>query len=119
VAAALLTAGKFAELIERIHARKRTHRMVTAALLVNSHWKRLTTPVLRNQVVAARKAAASARQELADEIKKFWLYDLRAKAADDISDARGEQDGALLGHDSERTTQRHNLRRGRIVPPTK
>jgi integrase len=112
--------GKLAELVLRIHERKSKHRIVTAALLVNEHGKRLTAPVLRNQFVAARKAAAGARPDLADEIKKFRFYDLRAKAADDTSDALGEQAAsALLGHENVRTTQRHYLRRGRIVPPTK
>jgi integrase len=103
----IVISGKLAELIERIHARKKTHRMVAATLLVNAHGKRLTEPVLRNQFVAARKAAASARPDLADEIKNFWFYDLRAKAADDTSDERGEQaSSALLGHESVRMTQR-------------
>jgi integrase len=48
----------------------------------------------------------------------FWFYDLRAKAADDTSDERGDQAASdLLGHDSVKTTQRHYLRR--IVTPTK
>jgi integrase len=55
-----------------------------------------------------------------DAIEKFWFYDLRAKAADDTSDERGEQAASkLLGHESVKTTQRHYLRRGRIAPPTK
>ena len=50
----------------------------------------------------------------------FWFYDLRAKAADDTSDDRGDQAASdLLGHDSVKTTQRHSLRRGKIVAPTK
>ena len=50
----------------------------------------------------------------------FWFYDLRAKAADDTSDERGDQAAAdLLGHSNIRTTQRHYLRRGKIVSPTR
>jgi hypothetical protein len=75
---------------------------------------------LRNQFVIARKAAANAYPELASAIEKFRFYDLRAKAADDTSDERGEQAASdLLGHENVKTTQRHYLRRGRIVPPTK
>ncbi len=112
--------GKLAELIERIRARKAGHKIVTSALLVNSHGRRLTAPALRNQFVRARKAAASAHPELAEEIKSFWFYDLRAKAADDTSDERGEQAASeLLGHVNVKTTQRHYLRRGRIVRSTK
>jgi integrase len=61
-----------------------------------------------------------ANPDLASAIEKFWFYDLRAKAADDTSDKRDEQAASnLLGHESVKTTQRHHLRRGRIVPPTK
>lgn len=58
--------------------------------------------------------------KLAEAIRAFWFYDLRAKAADDTSDERGDQAASdLLGHDSVKTTQRHYLRRGKIVDPTK
>jgi integrase len=116
----IVISGKLAQLIERIRERKKTHKVVTAALLVNAWGKRLTAPALRNQFVIARRAAAKANPELASSIEKFWFYDLRAKAADDTSDERGEQAASnLLGHESVKTTQRHYLRRGRIVPPTK
>ncbi len=112
--------GKLAELIDRIHSRKDQHKIVTSALLVNMHGKRLTGPVLRNHFDDARAAAIKAHPDLANEIKAFHFYDLRAKAADDTSDMRGEQAASdLLGHDSIRTTQRHYLRRGKTVAPTK
>jgi len=64
--------------------------------------------------------AANKNPGQAADIKAFWFYDLRAKAADDTSDDRGEQAASdLLGHDSVKTTQRHYLRRGKIVAPTK
>lgn len=113
-------AGELAALLDRIRARKAQHSIVTAALLVNTHGKRLTKNVLRNQFDDARKLAASENPALADQIKNFWFYDLRAKAADDTREERGEQAASdLLGHDSVRTTQRHYLRRGKIVLPTK
>jgi integrase len=116
----IVVSGKLAQLIERIRERKKSHKVITAALLVNEWGKRLTAPALRNQFVMARKTAAKAYPELARAIEKFRFYDLRAKAADDTSDERGEQAASdLLGHDSVKTTQRHYLRRGRIVPPTK
>lgn len=94
--------------------------MVTAALLTNTHGKRLTAAVLRNYFDEARTKTAKAVPQLAQAIKAFWLYDLRAKAADDTSDDRGDQAASdLLGHDSVKTTQRHYLRRGKIVTPTK
>ena len=112
--------GELEALIERIRARKRSHNIVTAALLVNLNGKRLTKAVLRNHFEEAREKAAAEHPALAEQIKKFWFYDLRAKAADDTSDERGEQAASdLLGHDSVRTTQRHYLRRGKVVAPTK
>jgi integrase len=112
--------GALAALIERIRERKRGYKIVTAALLVNLSGKRLTKAVLRNHFEDARDKAAAEHPELAEQIKKFWFYDLRAKAADDTSDERGEQAASdLLGHDSVRTTQKHYLRRGKIVAPTK
>lgn len=112
--------GELAKLMERIRARKATHKVVTGALLTNMHGKRLTGPALRNQFDTAKKQAAAHVPELAQEIMEFWFYDLRAKAADDTSDDRGEQAASdLLGHDSVKTTQRHYLRRGKIVSPTK
>lgn len=116
----IIISGKLAELIERIHARKATHKIVTDALLVNMRGKRLTQSVLRTNFEDAREAAALAFPEMAEAIREFWFYDLRAKAADDTSDERGDQAASdLLGHDSVRTTQKHYLRRGKIVAPTK
>ena len=116
----IVIAGKLAELVERIRARKKEYKVVTAALLVNLHGKRLTAPVLRNHFDDARIAAAKANPAIAAEIKAFHFYDLRAKAADDTSDERGDQAASdLLGHDSVKTTQRHYLRRGKIVGSTK
>lgn len=116
----IVISGKLEKLLDRIRERKRTHKIVTVGILVNEWGRRLTAPALRNQFNIARKAAAKANPEMADDIAKFWFYDLRAKAADDTSDARGEQAASeLLGHENVWTTQRHYLRRGRIVPPTK
>ena len=116
----IIIKGKLATLLKRIEARKDAHKIVTAALLVNGHGRRLTSPALRYQFDQAKRAAAEADPTLKDAMKLFRFYDLRAKAADDTSDARGEQAASdLLGHDSIRTTQRHYLRRGKITSPTK
>jgi len=56
----IVISGKLAELIERIRQRKQSHKVVTAALLVNEWGKRMTAPALRNQFVIARTAAAKA-----------------------------------------------------------
>ncbi len=116
----IIIGGALAELLDRIQVRKATRKIITAALLTNTNGKRLTAPVLRNHFEAAREAAATAHPVMADSIRKFHFYDLRAKAADDISDLRGDQAASdLLGHDSVKTTQRHYLRRGKIVGSTK
>jgi integrase len=116
----IIIRGELAELVERIAARKQSHNIVTAALLTNMHGKRLTAAVLRNHFDEARAKAAEEMPQLAQAIRAFWFYDLRAKAADDTSDKRGDQAASdLLGHDSVKTTQRHYLRRGKIVTPTK
>lgn len=116
----IIISGELAELLERIEARKETHSIVTAALLTNMHGKRLTAAVLRNHFDDARSKAAKAVPKLAESIRAFWFYDLRAKAADDTSDERGDQAASdLLRHDSVKTTQRHYLSRGKIVTPTK
>lgn len=112
--------GELAALIERIKGRKAGCKIQTAALLVNKQGKRLTGPTLRAHFDDARKAAALKYPDMKESIKNFWFYDLRAKAADDTSDDRGDQAASdLLGHDSIKTTQRHYLRRGKIVAPTK
>ena len=116
----IVISGKLEELISRIDARKASHKNVTAALLVNLQGRKLTSAVLRNHFDDAKKAAIEAAPDMANNIKEFWFYDLRAKAADDTSDMRGDQAASdLLGHESVKTTQRHYLRRGKIVSPTK
>ncbi|MCP2011106.1 integrase [Duganella sp. HSC-15S17] len=113
-------AGKLAELMARIRARKATHKIVTAGLLTNTNSKRLTPAVLRNHFDEARKKAAAAHPEMADAIVAFHFYDLRAKAAADTGEQRGDQAASdLLGHGNVKTTQRHYLRRGKIVDSTK
>jgi integrase len=107
--------GALAALLQRIDRRKAGHKVHTAALLVNEHGRRLSPSTLRRHFDAAQ-----AHPDQAAEIKAFWFYDLRAKAADDTSDDRGDQAASdLLGHDSVKTTQRHYLRRGKIAAPTK
>lgn len=117
--------GRLAAVIERVKERKRAYKVWSSSLVVNSRGMPLTKWVLRDGFTAARKAAAAkalaaGNKELAAEIEGMWFYDLRAKAADDTAEDRGEQAAAdLLGHSSVSTTQRHYLRRGKIVKPSK
>ena len=112
--------GELEKLIKRIRARKATHTAHIMALLVNLHGKPLTKAVLRDHFDEARKVAAEKHPKLAEDIKAFWFYDLRAKAADDTADMHGEAAASnLLGHTDVKTTKRHYLRKGQIVRPTK
>jgi integrase len=112
--------GEFGALMERIATRKAGHKVWSTALAVNMHGMAMSKQVLRNHFELARTAAAVKFPELAADIGRMWFYDLRAKAADDVSDERGDQAAAdLLGHENVRTTQRHYLRRGKLVGPTK
>lgn len=116
----IVVSGKLKQVIKRIQKRKKGFNIVTSALLVNEHGKKMTPAVLRNHFAEARKLAIAANPDNEQAIKNFWFYDLRAKAADDTSEARGDQAASdLLGHDSVKTTKRHYLRRGKIVSPTK
>ncbi|BBE09484.1 phage-related integrase [Mycoavidus cysteinexigens] len=80
----------------------------------------MTKGSLKYYFDSAREKAAKAHPEFKDQLKAFWLYDLRAKAADDTSAEKGDQAAAdLLGHIDVRTTKRHYLRRGKKVAPTR
>jgi integrase len=112
--------GQLAELIGRIQVRKAAHKTVHGQLLMVRDGQPMTKQILRDHFKKAKAAAAEKRPDLADALKEFWFYDLRAKAADDTSTERGEQAASdLLGHDSIKTTRRHYLRRGKIVGPVK
>ncbi|MNV41918.1 hypothetical protein D3C71_1335720 [compost metagenome] len=109
-----------AVLLDRIKARKDACRMWSSALIVNQAGEALSQKALAEVYKRARSRAAAAHPKLAEQIKTMRFYDLRAKAADDVSEVRGEAAAAeLLGHDSVTTTQRHYLRKGRVVGPTK
>ncbi|MGE5650909.1 MAG: tyrosine-type recombinase/integrase [Bacillota bacterium] len=113
-------AGQLSTTLERIRTRKNGLKVHATALLVNEAGRPMTGPALRYQFDHARDRATEKHPELADSIKAFRFYDLRAKAADDTADHRGEAAAsALLGHESARTTQRHYLRKGKKVDPTK
>jgi integrase len=112
--------GELAVLMARITARKAGYKVWSANLAVNTRGLALTKQTLRTAFEAARDAAAIANPKLAEEIRAMWFYDLRAKAADDVSDDHGDQAAAdLLGHGNVATTKKHYLRKGKIVPPTR
>ena len=112
--------GELAELIARIQVKKAAHKTIHAQILMARDGQPMTKQILRDHFAKAKDAAIKKYPELAQDIKEFWFYDLRAKAADDTSVDRGEQAASdLLGHDSIKTTRKHYLRRGKIVGPVK
>lgn len=112
--------GELAALLARIQVHKATYKIKTTALLVNQSGKRLTAPALRTQFYKACDAVIARTPELEKDVKNCRFYDLRAKATDDTANDRGQEAARdLLGHDSVKTTQRHYLRRGKVVTPTK
>ncbi|MFJ9450281.1 tyrosine-type recombinase/integrase [Herbaspirillum sp. NPDC101397] len=116
----IVVVGELEELLKRISVRKRGYINASSSLLTNLQGRKLSYAMLRKYFDKAKKDAAQTFPEIADAISEFWFYDLRAKAADDTSDLRGDQAASdLLGHESVRTTQRHYLRRGKIVLPTR
>lgn len=117
--------GELAALLARIESRKQTYRTWSASLLVSVRGKAMSKQMLRDAFEDARASAAEAaekdrNEELAAQIRAFWFYDLRAKAADDVADERGEIAASKqLGHASVQTTKRHYLRRGPRIQATK
>jgi len=112
--------GELATVLGRIIVRKAQYKIDNDQLLMNGDGKSFTLPALRSHFDRAKIAAAKESPQLAADINAFRFYDLRAKAADDTSDDRGDQAASdLLGHDNVKTTQRRYLRRGKIEEPTK
>jgi integrase len=112
--------GELLTVIQRIKSRKETYKVWSANLTVNTRGMRLAKKTMRDMFVAARAKAAAENPKLKEAIEAFWFYDLRAKAADDVADEHDDQTASnLLGHGSVAITQRHYLRKGKIVGPTK
>ena len=119
--------GALGELVTRIQADKRAHKVISLALLVTESGERLTLQMLRGRFekarrIAAEAAEASGARDLAADIRNFQFRDLRAKAGSDKAEETGSMIEAqkLLGHSAASTTEiyvRH--RRGALVRPTK
>jgi len=119
--------GELGELVDRIIAAKRAHKVISLALLVTETGERLTVQMLRGRFEKARRTAAEAADaagahDMATEIRTFQFRDLRAKAGSDKAEATGSMIEAqkLLGHSAASTTEiyvRH--RRGALVRGTR
>lgn len=123
--------------VQRIMRRKARHKVRSLALIVNEDGQPLTYYALDARFEKARTAAIKLEQEKATEtrdlvkrqklldkaiaIKAFQFRDLRAKAATETDESRGEKDAQeLLGHSTGTMTKRYiRHRRGKLVKPTK
>lgn len=113
--------GALAELIGRIEARKKSHKVHTLALICNERGQKLGIAALRDRFDKARMRAAQDRPALAEAIQAFQFRDLRAKAGTDKADSGGMREAQMqLGHESMAMTEHYvRCRRGEKVSPTK
>lgn len=87
-------------------------------IFTNKWGRKLERRILGNHFKEIREKAMNAYPELADEIGKVQMRDMRAKAATDISlTATDEQAQKQLGHTSKRMTQ-HYIRKDKLLKPT-
>ncbi|WP_159672295.1 tyrosine-type recombinase/integrase [Andreprevotia sp. IGB-42] len=103
----IIIEGRLAELIERITARKRAHKVRSLKLLIDEAGLPFTYAQFRRRFDIARAAAG----------ENWQLRDLRAKAGTDIDDLHGgnaAQD--LLAHTNPKMTEQYLRRRvGKLV----
>ena len=113
--------GELADLIGRIEARKKSHKVHTLALICNERGAKLGIAALRDRFDKARTQAAKSHPTLADAISAFQFRDLRAKAGTDKADSGGMREAQMqLGHESMAMTESYvRGRRGEKVSPTK
>lgn len=117
-------AGKLADLIARIRARKATIKGVRSlSLIVNEKGEALGKAALRYRFDKAREAAAknAGNAQAAARIRSLQFRDLRAKAATDKADLHDlAQAQALLGHTKRDMTEHYvRKRRGAKVTAVK
>jgi integrase len=114
-------------LVEELLDYQSSLKVDCSRLLVTENGLPLTADTLRSRFDTARIACASrlrniGRKDLAKEIERMQMRDLRAKAATDIESATGSAREAqkLLAHRDQSMTERYiRNRRGARVNPTK
>lgn len=90
----------------------------TSWIFPNKWGRKLERNTLTHHFQEIREKAMRAYPELAEEIGKVQMRDMRAKAATDISLlASDEQAQKQLGHTSKRMTQ-HYIRKDKVLKPT-
>ncbi|WP_372438208.1 tyrosine recombinase XerC [Pseudomonas chlororaphis subsp. aureofaciens] len=107
--------GELEVVIDRIMARKATHKIRTSRLIVMDNGQPMTSSMLRGRFDAAREAAGV-------EKGAFQMRDLRAKAGTDKAESSGDilQARDQLGHTTVVMTENYIRRRiGKKVTPTR
>jgi integrase len=106
--------GKLKAVLDRIAERRKSTKVRSFALVIDTDGKPLSAGQLDYRFGQARACAGIAPAD-------FQFRDLRAKAATETDDARGmEAAQGLLGHASAGMTRRYVRRRaGKLVDPTK
>jgi len=113
--------GLLKQTIARITERKKQYKVRSLKLIVDEYGKPLSQHAIYQRFAKARDKAIKQHPELAEQIRKYQISDLRAKGGTDKAieqDMRTAQ--KLLGHSSVVMTERYVRRiKGEFVDPTK
>ncbi len=107
--------GELKVVIDRILARKNSHKIRSSKLIVMDNGQPMTSSMLRGRFDAAREAAGVKKAD-------FQMRDLRAKAGTDKAESSGDilQARDQLGHTTVVMTENYIRKRiGKKVTPTK
>ncbi|WP_256345596.1 tyrosine-type recombinase/integrase, partial [Pseudomonas sp. F1002] len=107
--------GELKVVIDRILARKDSHKIRSSKLIVMDNGQPMTSSMLRGRFDAAREAAGVKKAD-------FQMRDLRAKAGTDKAESSGDilQARDQLGHTTVVMTENYIRKRiGKKVTPTK
>lgn len=113
--------GKLKALLERIAARKKSHKVRTLQLVCTETGRPISQNALSLRFTKARAKAAKANEKIKDDILEYQFRDLRAKATTDKAETDGMREAQLLAGHSKMSMTEHYVRnrKGQKVSPTK
>lgn len=113
--------GELKQLIERIDAQKKKHKVHSLRLICTESGRPMTQNAIRQRFTKARAKAAKLNPAIKDEILQYQFRDLRAKATTDKSETDGMREAQLLAGHSKMGMTEHYIRnrKGQKVTPTK